>query len=249
MITGLCIGITLVLSFFAGDLNLAESSKPHHDGYFVTKGVETKLDTNTERGTEAERVKRQDNFFGVCTQEEYYEWFYNKYPPNCRFLMENLQFEQVRYLVYCDEECGDPYLNYLKSCEEEGEESSEESSVSYYEDLCHENSNGVPCAYYFLAQEKLQPAYYVEMNCNMEFGDAGNSNCSFDCFIALHQFKNQLGCCVNNIYNHTETNMVADFNLWSKCGVSTPGHCSDKGVLIRSSMAVTVILVIMTVVS
>ena len=235
-----CIG---VLIFFSGYvLSVVEDSGlSHRGGHSTAKYVETKSDCNgnynfQESKSIDERINRQEIFFGVCSQEEYIEWYYSQYPENCRYLMENLQFEQQRYLVYCDEECGEPYLNFLKSCEDS------EQSAQYYKDLCYENSNGVQCAYYFLAQEKLQPAYYVENNCDMAFGN-GN-NCSFDCFIALHQFKNQLGCCVNNIYNHSSVYQVADFQLWSKCGVDTPGRCSGGKVLISSSLVTTVLVIL-----
>ena len=95
----------------------------HHGGHSTAKDVETKSDCNgnynfQESKSIDERINRQEIFFGVCSQEEYIEWYYSQYPENCRYLMENLQFEQQRYLVYCDEECGEPYLNFLKSCED-----------------------------------------------------------------------------------------------------------------------------------
>ena len=245
----------IVLSCFASSVSLAEDLKSSHQWYSNVKDTEEKRSVGTaeckschntihEREAVNERIKRQESFFGTCSQTEYIEWYYNNYPPKCRNRMENIQFEQERYLIYCDKECGDPYLNFLQSCEE-GEGS--ETLAEYYRNLCYENSNGVQCVYYFLAHERLQPTYYVENNCNTAFGN-GNDNCSFDCFVALHQFKNELGCCVNNIYNHSAgEHQVANFSLWSNCGVSTPGECSGERAL-SSSSSVTIAIVIMALV-
>ena len=92
-----CIG---VLIFFSGYvLSVVEDSGlSHRGGHSTAKYVETKSDCNgnynfQESKSIDERINRQEIFFGVCSQEEYIEWYYSQYPENCRYLMENLQFE------------------------------------------------------------------------------------------------------------------------------------------------------------
>ena len=171
--------------------------------------------------------RQLQNVIGSCSEKEYYEWYYEQYPLNCRYLIGNQTFDEQKYLIYCDKECGTPYLQFLRSC-------GSDVAADYYKNLCHENSNGIPCAYFFLAAAYLQPAYHVEENCKLSFENT-TSSCSFECFVSLYQFKIQIGCCVNNIYNHStaiQSNFVA-YSLWSKCGVATPGYCSgNKGLTI-----------------
>ena len=178
--------------------------------------------------TEKAHHRQEDGAFAVCSQEEYYEWYYNKYPPKCRFLLENLDFDEERFLVYCHEECGPPYLDFLRSCDFDKE------TIDYYGNLCYENNVGIPCSFFFLSEESLQHSYHVENNCETSFQNG--TNCTVDCFLSLHQFRNALGCCVNNVYNHTGgINMAVGYGVWSKCGVSTPGVCSSACETVISS--------------
>ena len=176
--------------------------------------------------------------FGSCTNEEYYEWFYNEYDIKCRFRMGNLTYDEEKYVLYCDKECGPPYLDFLESC---GGEVGE-LYADYYRNLCYENSNGIPCAYYFLATEYLQPTYFVEENCELPYDN--DTACSFDCFVSLHQIKYQMGCCVNNLYNHSVPSDLVSYGLWSKCKVSTPGYCSGDLGLVHSSFPFVALLIV-----
>ena len=177
--------------------------------------------------SESVGVKVQRGYaFGTCPNEEYYEWFYNVYDRKCRYMIGNRTYDEEKYLMYCDEECGTPYLNFLTSC---GGEVGEQYA-NYFKNLCYENSDGVPCAYYFLATEYLQPTYYVEENCELPYQNG--TSCSFDCFVSLHELKYHMGCCVNNIYNHTRPSDLAAYGLWSKCGVNTPYYCTGGATLV-----------------
>ena len=175
--------------------------------------------------------------FGTCTNEEYYEWFYNVYERKCQYLMGNRTYDEEKYLIYCEEECGTPYLNFVSSC---GGEVGEQYA-SYFRNLCHENADGVPCAYFYLATEYLQPTLYVEDNC---LPYRNGTSCSFDCFVSLHELKYQMGCCVNNIYNHTLQSDLAAYGLWSECGVKTPEYCSG-GATVALSMIISTTFILL----
>ena len=191
---------------------------------------------NNPRSVSTERdITGSEYIFGTCTEVDYYNWYYNDYDLKCRYLMGNRTFDEEKYFVYCDNECGVPYLEFLSSCGPVGE-----LYADYYQNLCHMNSNGVPCAFFYLATSYLQPAYYVVQNCPLP--QTNGTSCSLECFVSLYQMKYQMGCCVNSIYNYSSLeNDLAAYSLWNKCGVATPGVCSGAGSLVLSNL--TLILV------
>lgn len=194
------------------------------------------MDTSTLHERNAAKLQNREYVIGICTEKEYYDWYYNVYELKCRYLMGNRTYDEEKYLIFCDKECGAPYLEFLTSCG--GEIGA--LYADYYRNLCYKNSYGVTCAYYFVAVEYVQPTYYIEENCKVPYE---NDTCSFDCRTSLHQLKFQIGCCVNNIYNHSVPSDLAHYSLWSKCGVTTPGYCSrEKGLVI--SVFTSVVLLI-----
>ena len=64
----------------------------------------------------------------------------------------------------------------------------------------------------------------------------GNETCSSECRDALLTARNEIGCCVNNLFNMTFGISSIDcqpfpdtiFNLWDQCGVTSPGFCSSS---------------------
>lgn len=193
-------------------------------------------DASTIHERETVKSQHREYILGICTEKEYYDWYYNVYELKCRYLMGNRTYDEEKYLIYCDKECGAPYLDFLTSCG--GDIGA--LYANYYRNLCYKNSYGVLCAYYFVAVEYVQPTFYIEENCKMQYE---NATCSFDCVSSLHQLKFQMGCCVNNVYNHSVPSDVAHYRLWSKCGVTTPEYCSrEKGLVVSISTFIAFII-------
>lgn len=174
--------------------------------------------------------------FGSCTDYEYYDWYYNTYDAKCRYLFWNRTYEEERYVIYCDGECGPPYLQFLAKC---GGEVGD-FYAKYYRNLCQSNEKGVPCVYFFLATELLQPTQNVEAYCELPYQNG--TQCSYDCYVALFQLKHQLGCCVNNIYNYTVPSDVAQYAMWDACSISTPGVCGGAGQLVQMMQSALILI-------
>ena len=64
----------------------------------------------------------------------------------------------------------------------------------------------------------------------------GNETCSSECRDALLTARNEIGCCVNNLFNSTFgiSSAVCQplpdtfVDLWDQCGVASPGFCSSS---------------------
>lgn len=73
--------------------------------------------------------------------------------------------------------------------------------------------------------------------------------CSDGCSRGLQQASNELGCCVDAVYNNTfvsEYLPFAEYSLWSKCGVVTPGVCSSASALSMGVYVLTVTFILGT---
>ena len=72
--------------------------------------------------------------------------------------------------------------------------------------------------------------------------------CSQDCLMALRQFNDELGCCLNNIYNNTfvgEHLPFAGNALWSRCGVisESPGFCSSAASTLSTGIYSLIVII------
>ena len=155
-------------------------------------------------------------FLGSCTQEDFYDWYTDEITEECRYFLSNTTLVR-KYMLYCEEDCGWLYFEFLRSCGELGE-----LLVSFFEELCWMNRKGVPC-YYFLTSDK----YTGIENEVHQLCFPRNATCPTVCRNALESLSHKLGCCVNNIFNTTVPSDITQHALWSSCGVSTPLFCED----------------------
>ena len=223
--------------------NAATEEQGKHKRNAIAAKDEPSTDISDKiRNTDDRRKIREANeededfggYFGDCSEDEFNSWFYGEYDQDCRYKVNNRTSESQMYLIYCDGECGPPLLQFLESC---GETAA--TYADYYRGLCYKNEEGVPCALYFLADTYLQGAYYVEENCDLPFQNG--TECTFDCYVSVLELKYELGCCVNNIYNHSVPSDLADYRLWQTCNVDTPGVCG--GATAVSSLVLSLHLV------
>ena len=67
--------------------------------------------------------------------------------------------------------------------------------------------------------------------------------CSDDCRAAVEQARDELGCCLNSVYNNTYADdhlPFASYELWSKCGIedTAPEFCSSATAVVTSALCV-----------
>ena len=85
---------------------------------------------------------------------------------------------------------------------------------------CEEDDDGVICASYASDRTILDE---VEQNCIK-----GANTCNNTCRAAVVSLRENLGCCVNNLFNHSLNAIyAASYELWSMCGVETVKVCGD----------------------
>jgi len=64
----------------------------------------------------------------------------------------------------------------------------------------------------------------VELNCIK-----GANSCTEACRTAVVSFRENLGCCVNNLFNTSlYSSYATSYELWSMCGVETVGVCGRE---------------------
>ena len=132
------------------------------------------------------------------------------------------------YNVTCEPECIRALVGLGEKCNVDIQVN--KLSLSYD---CAQNDNGVWC--YHLAVNHNDVMYDVYAKCI----DV-NETCTAACRSAIVVFRETHGCCVNALYNstvfendellqntvfYTKTMGVANYSLWSRCGVETLGHC------------------------
>ena len=161
------------------------------------------------------RSSSKDLYLGMCTEEDYEEWYTNEYPVECQQLLGNASTLHMLFGVYCDPFCGGIYFDYLDDCGSTGMVLS-----SFYTHLCIENERGVPCYYYITSDEYDNPRPEVD-----EYCFPMNETCTTECYYALESMSIKLGCCVNTLYNQSIPDPVAQYALWENCDLTAPGHC------------------------
>ena len=121
---------------------------------------------------------------------------------------------------------------FYTRCPDEGDVESYGDIVEYALRRCHINHNGDFCILTYLDTNTRLDAYN---KCyRLLYGD--NDTCSEDCRSALQGIKDRLGCCFNHKYNRSEdqhsysyrinpVDELSRYELWSTCGVETPGKC------------------------
>lgn len=165
-------------------------------------------------------------YLGICNEADYYEWYTTQYPEECQKLFRNAtSIHNLFFQIYCNPFCRAIYFDYLETCSSSGF-----TSTTFYTSLCHENEQGIPCYNFITPTEKYHnPKPEVEEHC-----DLTNDTCSTDCFHALNTMSLELGCCINTLYNQSLPDLFTDYRLWRQCDLSTPGYCSNDGMMMMS---------------
>lgn len=144
------------------------------------------------------------------------------------------------YDTVCQTECVQSLKSFGESCRVDIED--DLLSLGYN---CAKNDDGVSC--YSLAINSNEVMYNVYRNCwDM------STTCTPECRRAIATFRDTHGCCVNTLYNSTAFDVddvlsktifytkmmgVANYSLWTSCGVETLGYCDRPGELSGSDSA------------
>lgn len=166
------------------------------------------------------RSSSEDIYPSICNDYEYEEWYLNEYPKECQEAFTNASTLNELFQIYCDPFCGKLYFDYLDGCGNAGI-----ILTAFYTNLCTENERGVACYHYITSDDYPNSKPEVDDYCFPV-----NSSCTMECYHALDLLSTNLGCCVNTLYNQTIPHPAADYELWTHCGLSTPGYCIRRGV-------------------
>ena len=102
-------------------------------------------------------------------------------------------------------------------------------------------------------QDRVRAECFVNFEFPQQFFAGTNTelvqNCSEGCREGLRQFNDELGCCLNEIYNNSFTSERLPFagnELWSRCGVisESRGFCSSAVVASALSTGIYALIVI-----
>ena len=176
---------------------------------------------HTTTTTQRCSIDEQDTVLAqLASRDCYLAWRYG-----ASFVDEITSF----YNATCQPECIKALVDFGDKCNIDIQVN--KLSLSYD---CAQNDNGVWC--YHLALNRNDVMYNVYANCiDM------STICTAACRSAIVAFRDTHGCCVNALYNstvfendellqntvfYTKMMGVANYSLWSSCGVETPGHCA-----------------------
>ena len=95
-----------------------------------------------------------------------------------------------------------------------------------YANECARSSGGVYCGAASLYSSDIATA---GQNCSDIINSGFQANCSDECRTALEGLRSSLGCCINIIYNRTQTPSYFNYHLWLRCGVATPPKSCSAG--------------------
>ena len=152
-----------------------------------------------------------------CNEKQHEEWHFKKFSPECRDMFSNATSLNQIFQMYCNPLCKDMYLDYIDSC------GSSEPLVSlFFHSLCEENEKGVPCYRYLMSDDYYNPKPEVDQECNTL-----KDTCQQSCSYMLDSLSQELGCCVNTLYNITSPSSAVAYQLWDECNVAKPKFCGD----------------------
>lgn len=187
------------------------------------------------------------------------------FSPDCFTAFRALDFTDVTTILYvstfsrmnartlCSEACLPALTNYLSVCYD----TTAGFAEVFERGVCLLNEDGELC-YIATIDSFVNPSSdtawvpIVMVNCFINFTlfDAiPTETCSDGCSRALQQASNELGCCVDAVYNNTfvsEYLPFAEYSLWSRCGVVTPGVCSSASALSMGVYVLTAIFILGT---
>lgn len=171
-------------------------------------------------------VRQGEQTFGTCSRSET-ESLFEDYPQFCYDAFTRLATNLKRgtadativgdsYSTICSAECRTPIENFREQCDAG-------SLTDRITSACAQN-DGQFCVVDLLSNNGGD----VVANCQSVI-DTGR--CPAACREAIEQLRDQLGCCVNTLFNTTtfgyDVQGIADFNLWRLCGVDTLTFCAN----------------------
>jgi len=123
--------------------------------------------------------------------------------------------EQTLTQVYCNSQIYQPILDIYQQCESPAYELSiAQCGLSETNQFCG-----------LLISNETHPRA-VESQCQNYI-----EGCTPSCYAALNSFKEAFGCCVNfyntSIYGNYLKRNTTNPDLWSACGIPTPGFCTS----------------------
>ena len=112
-------------------------------------------------------------------------------------------------------------------------------AIDLFEQRCARNINGTRC--FTLEDTVNQTAIAIQENC-LTFGILlpDPLTCPQNCAPVLQRSNGDIGCCISllNITDFTDIIPVANYSLWTACGVEPPGFCAASAVVHVSSLLV-----------
>ena len=164
------------------------------------------------------------------------------------------------FVTLCSDACLPSLLEYTEGCF-----GTTDGLVELLtRDICLLNMNGTMCytaTFNSLANFTNSWQARVRSECFVDFlfaqqplADMDTEQfpiCSDECREGLRQFNDELGCCLNNIYNNTfvgEHLPFAGNELWTRCGIisESPGFCSSAVVASTLSTGIYSLIIIIT---
>ena len=206
--------------------------------------------------------------YGTCTPTELEETISSSFPQDCTSEIQNttdaiinqslatglLNGTEVLGLltqlsdgiaaiseIYCRPRCGNPLVTSYIQC-------GLPEVSDFWRGLCTRNSNDVLC--YEILGNILVGEILVQIHCN---GSSDRTDCPANCQSVLRIIGRNSRCCLNVLNNTYSrllnvfygsianfTSSVVQYDLWSWCGVTTPGYCNlERSTLEASTTAAT----------
>ena len=126
-------------------------------------------------------------------------------------------YDEVVYrnsLLECSPSYGQAFADLLREC-------GYSSHLWYTVNICGVNAEDRYCFEYL--EDGKSAADQVIEHCI----ETVEMECSVPCQVALDDFRRQVGCCLNNLYNNEENAYFSTTSpaLWKTCGVKRPAFC------------------------
>ena len=184
--------------------------------------------------------KKDIQQFGRCSLEETLSIF-EDYPENCSIAFENLKMEFERnsqdlvvykeiYSQLCSDECTDQINAFSEAC----------VAPLYTDSFFHACEQNTETGDYCLAALYKNNGMKASVDC---YSSLAVGECSESCSLSLTELKNDIGCCVNSLFNVTTYGLdklnIASHELWVLCGVSELPECGNSPIILNLSSAPT----------
>lgn len=158
---------------------------------------------------------------GMCSTSELQNIFAN-YPQDCTSGLSVSDLSSIlnqqnavstliaAYRIICQPRCGNPLITFYNRC-------GLPLYATVLRGLCGRNDAGMLC--YEGLQTIILDTAQASGSCIRH-----SSICTSDCQNSLTTFESNNGCCLN-AFNSTLFGSIYEYDLWSNCGVNTPGFC------------------------